>query len=916
MMRFLMALAALMAGLLQPTWAQDPLLKSAVALYDRVQTHQLENGLRVALVPMPGAATVTTILIYKVGSADELLDQTGLSHYLEHLMFKGTDKLMPGDIDRATLKNGGANNAFTSEDVTAYHFDFAADRWEKALEIEADRIRNLRIDSKHEFEQEKGAVIEELKRNEDEPWDLEYKAILPLIFTPKGPYGHSVIGEASHVRAAQAKGILAHHARWYHPNNALLVIAGGIDPADALAKAKKHLGKIPAAKLPPRMELPAEKPQLPARKTMPSKFEVARVLIGYPTVARNHPDEPALDLASSILADGKSSRLYQRLVEKEEIASGASATNDTGRYPGWLGVQVELVAGANLARAEKIIDEEIEKLLESPVGQAELDRVRRQLLAQSIYSRDTVHGLAQSVAMSLVLGDGDGIAQAKAYLEGISQVTPAQVQAAAKKYLGLNNRAKVVSIPTGGDGAGGGAGKPSKPGRSNVPKRSLDQGAATAGNPLAGARRVELPSGAVVWLLERRDLPVVNLSARWREARLYEPNNKAGLAQLTGGLLEEGISKGDLKMDGKAFAEELEAMGAQVGISAAGASLRVLTPQSKRSLELVLAALEFPSFPKDAFERNKKMQVSEILESEKQSLLRAREALARIVYGAGHPMGRRSAGTRETVEKLSREDVQDFHAKVFTPGNLVMTLVGDFDSREMEQTLRSLTKDWPAKPAPALPTLSSPIPTGGQTVSEVISMPETVQLQFLLGHQGIRRDDPDYYALLVMDHVLGTGPGFTDRLSSSLRDREGLAYTVSAQISGSADLRPGIFLCYIGTDPANFARVEKRFREEIARIRTEEAKPEEVDDAKSYLIGSLAFKYDGGAALAERLQAVERFNLGLDHLTAFKAEVNKVNPARVKAVAEKHLHPDRLNRVAAGPIDEQGKVLKKVENDK
>ena len=232
---------------------------------------------------------------------------------------------------------------------------------------------------------------------------MEYKAILPLIFTPKGPYGHSVIGEASHVRAAQAKGILAHHARWYHPNNALLVIAGGIDPADALAKAKKHLGKIPAAKLPPRMELPAEKPQLPARKTMPSKFEVARVLIGYPTVARNHPDEPALDLASSILADGKSSRLYQRLVEKEEIASGASATNDTGRYPGWLGVQVELVAGANLARAEKIIDEEIEKLLESPVGQAELDRVRRQLLAQSIYSRDTVHGLAQRVAMSLVL---------------------------------------------------------------------------------------------------------------------------------------------------------------------------------------------------------------------------------------------------------------------------------------------------------------------------------------------------------------------------------------------------------------------------------------------------------------------------------------------------------------------------------
>jgi zinc protease len=534
--------------------------------------------------------------------------------------------------------------------------------------------------------------------------------------------------------------------------------------------------------------------------------------------------------------------------------------------------------------------------------------VRRQLLAQTIYSRDTVHGLAQSVAMSLVLGEGDGKAEAKAYLEGITRVTPQQVRDAAKKYLGANNRATVISVPVGPGGAGG-AGKPAKPGRSDVLRRSLDQGVVTAGNPLAGARRVVLPSGAVVWLLERRDLPVVNLSARWRESRLYEPKDKAGLAQLTGGLLEEGVSHGDLKLDGKAFAEELEAMGAQVGISAGGASLRVLTPQARRSLELVLGALAFPSFPKEAFERNKKMQLSEILEAEKQSMQRARETLAKIVYGADHPLGRRGAGTRETVEALTREEVVAFHGKVFTPGNLVLSLVGDFDSREMEQTLRDLTRDWPAKAAPALPEL--PVPPGDTPVSEVVSMPETVQLQFLLGHRGIKRDDPDYYALLVMDHVLGTGPGFTDRLSSSLRDREGLAYTVSAQICSSADLRPGVFLCYIGTDPGNFARVEKRFREEIVRIRKEEAKPEEVEDAKSYLVGSLAFQYDGGAALADRLQAVERFSLGLDYLAKFKAEVMKVDPARVRAVAEKHLHPEKLNRVAAGPIDAEGKVLEK-----
>ena len=168
-------------------------------LYDGIRVETLGNGLKVYLKPIPGAPVVTTMVAYKVGSCDEELDQTGLSHYLEHLMFKGTDKLFPGDIDRSTQRNGGANNAYTSEDMTVYHFDFAADRWMTALSIEADRMRNIRIDDRHEFKQEKGAVIQELNRNEDRPWDLEYKAILPVLFGARSPYGHPVIGERKHV---------------------------------------------------------------------------------------------------------------------------------------------------------------------------------------------------------------------------------------------------------------------------------------------------------------------------------------------------------------------------------------------------------------------------------------------------------------------------------------------------------------------------------------------------------------------------------------------------------------------------------------------------------------------------------------------------------------------------------------------
>src|SRR5262245_30319207 len=321
----------------------DPALKAAAAFYEGIRTATLPNGLRVYLKPIPGAPMVTTMVAYKVGSADENLDRTGLSHYLEHLMFKGTDKLVPGDIDRMTQRSGGRNNANTSEDCTVYHFDFAAEQWDTALRIEDDRMRKLRIDEKHEFQQEKGAVVSELEMNEDQPFDLEYKVILPLLFGKASPYGHPVIGERDHVRGATAEVIKAHYDLWYHPNNAALVICGGFDPDKALAKVKELFGPIPQGTLPQRkLAAPAERTG-PVRHEFPSKFEVPRLLFGYNGVRRGDPDEPALDVLAAVLGSGKTSRLYKRLVEGEEIAKEVAAGNQPGRYPGWFAVQAELL---------------------------------------------------------------------------------------------------------------------------------------------------------------------------------------------------------------------------------------------------------------------------------------------------------------------------------------------------------------------------------------------------------------------------------------------------------------------------------------------------------------------------------------------------------------------------------------------
>jgi zinc protease len=876
--------------------AEAAVLKAADALYDGVRVETLDNGLRVYLKPVPGSPVVTTMVAYKVGSADEDLDATGLSHYLEHLMFKGTEKIKPGDIDHTTYANGGLNNAYTDTDYTIYHFDFPYDRWEAALEIEADRMRNLRIDKAHEFEQEKGAVCNELKRNEDEPWDLEQKAILPLLYGKDDPLGHPVIGQEEHVRAATADVIKKHYDKWYHPNNASLVVVGGFDPDQALAKIKKLFGPIPKADLPERKKVTAAKRKGPVQLDMDSKFPTPRLLFGWNAVRSSHDDFPALSVLEALL-NGRTSRLYKKLVEGEEIAvSVAAADNNAGRFPGWFSVQLELVKKEDRDKAEKIVLAELKKLADEPVGDAELKRARRNLMAGSVYGRESVHGLADDLARGVTVNDLDFL---KAFLPRLLKVTAADVQRVAKTYLDPDQRVVVWSaLPK----AAGGAAAP--PGGA-AKARSAPRAAPTGGGdfPLKDVKRVELPNGLVLLLYEDHRLPIVTASARLTRVGPYEPDDKLGVGTLTGYLLDEGTAK----HTGPEIAELIENAGGSLELNSNGGAVRVLAPDRSLGLGLLLESLTQPSFPKEAFQRNKDRLLTGIRESDAEPDAVAQKTFRAAVYGK-HPLGRPGSGTVKTVEPLTPDDCAAFHKKVFVPNNTTLAVVGDFDSKEVIEEVKKLTADWKKADLPKLdlPEVTKP----KEFTQKVLSMPEAAQLHFFLGHVGVRRDNPDYYKLLVLDYILGTGPGFTYRLSK-LRDREGLAYTVTGTIASSADLEPGVFACYIGTDDDKFDRVKKEILEEVNRIRDEKPGAQEVEDAKNYLIGSRALEFTTDAGVASQLLNIERHHLGADYLADFKKAVSAVTPEEVQAVAKKYLDPDHAVLVAAGAVDAKGQPLKK-----
>jgi zinc protease len=876
-------------------------LKAAAALYEGIRVEKLDNGLQVYLKPIPGSPVVTVMTAYKVGSADEDLTATGLSHYLEHLMFKGTDKIKPGDIDRLTLRYGGANNAFTSEDYTIYHFDFDKDSWQVALDVEADRMHNLRIDKAHEFEQEKGAVVNELLRDEDEPWDLEQKAILPLLFGKTGPYGHPVIGEKEQVEGATAAVIKAYYDKWYHPNNASLVIVGGIDADEALKAVKKRFADIPAAKLPERKPVPKELPKRPARLNMESHFDSPRMLMGFSGVRIGDPDDAVLDIVQSLLAGGRTSRLYTRMVEGEQVANNVDASNNSGRYPGWFAVRVELLPGKDPAAAEKTVLAELKKLADTPVSAAELKRAQQQVLADAIFSRETAHGLADSIARGVTTGTLD---QLKSYLPRILAVTDKDVQRVAAKYLAPDQRVVVWSLPK-KEGTGArapfGRGSPTRAAR----RAAADGAAATKEFTLKDTKRVELPNGLTLLLRENRRLPIVVGEAYVKHVSLLEPADKAGVAALVSNMLREGTKQ----HTGPQLSAMIEDVGGLLSISSAGGTVKVLSPDRKLGLGLLLECLSQANFPKDALERVRAQLIGGIEDEEKRPENRANAQFRELSYGK-HPFGRSLLNEKGTIAKLTAADCQAFYHKVYVPNNTILAVVGDFDSAAVVEEIKELTKDWKRAdlPKPETPPVEKP----AKFTQKVITMPQSQQLHFYMGHVGIRRANPDFYKLLVMDYVLGTGPGFTDRLSARLRDRKGLAYTVNANITSSAGEEPGLFTCYIGTYPTKFAEVKELFLEELNRIRDTLPEKQEVEDAKRYLIHSLPLRFTSNAAIAAQLLYVERNHLGFDYIEEYRKAVAAVTPADVQAVAKKYIDPTRMALVAAGPVDAQGKPIARV----
>lgn len=411
----------------------------------RIQEHTLGNGMRVLIAERHGDPVVASILWYRVGSRNEREDEAGVSHFLEHMMFKGSGKFAKGEVDLVTTVLGGNNNAFTTPDHTAYWFELASDRWEKALEIEADRMAHLALDAL-EFEAEKAVVLEELAMGLDDPWRSVSEELQALLFG-RHPYRRPIIGYPDTLTALSVDDMRTYYRRFYHPGNATLVVAGDVEPARALASIRAHFEPIPAGApyaSVDRSRATIDVPRGERRIVTRWDDETRRLCMAWPTVRVGTPEDDALDLVAAVLTGGKLGRMHRRLVLESGLATSLSTTNDTRVDGGAFWLYAECARGVEPMELERAIDAELERLAREIVPARELARARRTLDASEAYDSETVTDLAEELGEYAVDADWrmalDGA-------ERLAAVTPRALRDAVRAYLVPERRVVGWSVP-------------------------------------------------------------------------------------------------------------------------------------------------------------------------------------------------------------------------------------------------------------------------------------------------------------------------------------------------------------------------------------------------------------------------------------------------------------------------------------
>jgi len=813
-----------------------------------------DNGLTLLVREDHSAPVVTAQAWVRAGSITEGDRMgAGLSHVLEHMLFKGTAKRGVAQIAHEIEDNGGYINAYTSFEQTVYYINLPSDNWKSAVDILADCMQHASI-PEDELLKEKQVILREMAMGVDDPGRRASRTLWATAYQSH-PYRHPIIGYPEIYNLLTRDDVVAYYRKKYVPNNLVFAVVGDVNAVEVetfLRDATKDFKRAPAE---PAF-IPAEPPQLSTRRRDEEMaVNVSRLYLAWHVPALTHPDVYALDVLGMILGQGRSSRLYREVQQKRGLVHSIDAGCYTPGQPGLFIIDA-LTDPDKREAAIAAIQEQVRSAIDPGVSDDEIQKAIKMSTAQHLDKFKTMEGQASDLANNEILVGDPNFSDR--YLANLSRVTRADVQRVAREYLT----------------------------DANLTLTSLNPVGSVATNAVAGRatneiriQKFDLANGIRLLVREDPKLPVVDIQALLKGGVIAETGENNGVTKL----MARTLLKGTKTRTAEQIAGMIESVGGEIsyhaGNNSFGVTAHALSADTDLALELVADVLLNPTFPQDRLDRERDTQLAEI-KSEQDQILRAAQQLLREALFTRHPYRLNALGKTNTVPGLTRANVVDFHRRFVAPNNLVIAVFGDVKADEIRKKVEA--RFGSMKPV----KLEFP-PTGPETLANVVRRQENKpkeQAVMLLGFSGTDIFNPDRYALELLDTAY-SGQG--SRLFRRIRDELGLCYYVGAyQLLG---LEPGYFAFYVGTTPDNVATCEREFYAELEKLKTGGLSDEELARAKAAVIGQHKVSLQDNAQVAMTAGLDELYGLGYEYFQTMDDRFRAVTMEDIKRVAVKYL---------------------------
>jgi zinc protease len=890
----LFVLVSLMStGVFSQTGTQLPPLKYT--------EFKLKNGLRVIMHEDRSVPIVAVNVWYHVGSKNEVPGRTGFAHLFEHMMFQGSKNY--NDDYFKPLDESGANvNGSTNADRTNYYEVVPSNYLERALFLEADRMGGLlEAMTQEKLDNQRDVVKNERRqRYDNQPYGTAGEKIASLVYPANHPYHWTTIGSLDDLSAASQDDVKAFFRQYYVPNNATLVIAGDFNPAQTRALVQKYFGPIKSGAAVTRPRPAQPRIDSVVRKVYEDSVQLPRVYMVWHTVPQGHKDEAALDMLGAILSGGRGSRLQSNLVYGKQIVQDVSASHPTREIAGQFSITATARPGKTLDEIEQEINMEVERIKKQQPTMDEVLRAYNRYEAQTIFGLQTVQVKADLMnSNATFFGKPDMFQQ---QLNEYRKVTPADIQRVANTYLTANHLVMSIVPRTTklASQTNSAANTPtSKAGTKEKSKIDYTKNLPRPGvNPnftLPAIEKQKLSNGLEVWLVRQSELPIVSMNMVFKSGGTVDPTGKTGLASMTAGLLNSGTRN----RSAVEISNQLQDIGASLGTGSgwdsANVSMQSLTNNLDKALDIYSDVILNPTFPESELEQTRRRALVGLMQRKDNPNAIASVVYNQLLYGKNHPYGNVLGGNEASIKSIKQSDLMNFYQTYYRPNNAVLLVVGDTTMSAIKPKIESAFANW--KPA-QVPTMRIPDAAAFDRPGiYVVDKPGAAQSVITIGQVGVSRDNPDFYALQVMNSILGGGG--SARLFMNLREDKGYTYGAYSGFSFRRGAGPFTASADVQTAVTKESIIE--FMKELNGIRGAiPVTPEEFEANKKSLILGFPSNFETNGQIAGQLGNLVTYNLPDSYFNDYITKVNAVTVADVNRVANKYLTPDKMAILVVG----------------